>query len=921
MGPALAAPIPTVVPPVASGVSQPHSAATVPLDHIVIVMQENHVYDNFFGKYCLVVGPYCSLNASGYPPGLCLPFDPNNLAKGCIRPYLFSPHNATAAVDLTHNWVTGHEAYDNGSMDNFYLAEGNHPDTFGYYDGTEIPTYWDIAEQYAMGDNAYASVLSYSTPNHWFLLAGQAPVDGYNQTLHKGTNLSVLTANEKNYLDEANTTATIEDVLLNSTVSWKYYDYALGSYGLALNEPSGAGAAESAFDYWNPLAARGVSYTPAARPHFVNSSEFFVDAANGTLPNVSWIMPTFNNSDHAPASLANGQSWVASIVNAVERSPDWNSTAIFVSWDDYGGYYDHQPPPLVDAHGVSFRAPFLVIGPYVRENYVSHHYEEFASLLHLIEWRFHLPAITARDQYAPLPLEYFDFAASPRPPLPIPGPSIATYPMPLQALGPPPPVTNLSGVAGVGSVRLSWTLPLHSAPVTAYTLAYGPRSNPNMTTMRIDGNLTSVTVSNLPSGSALVFQLAAVTAGNVSASSRISLTPSPGAFYLTPSTVPGWAPLVPNGTAPPPRVGATLAYDAADGVDVLFGGVDANGTFHNDTWVYTQDHWVRTGNTAPPPPRAWAGTATDPSTGSVLLFGGMGPNGYRSDTWRFVQNRWTNLTGLSGGTFPSGRTNASMAGDGMASGVLLFGGRGASGTLGDMWKLSGGHWTRISLTGTVPAARSGAAVAYLPANGYLMLFGGTSASGAILNDTWRFSGGSWRAVTATTFPVARTGAAFAFDIRDNEAVLTGGWGRSGGLLNDSWALVNGAWKLLHPTVPIVPHGGAVVTYDGLHQAILVGFGTTPGGVIADLWAFSPPLALRLTGSPTFVAAPGTVFFHPTVSGGLGAYTFAWAFGDGGRSTLLDGWHLFTTPGNYTVSFTVVDGGGVLATVTMPVRVT
>src|SRR5262249_39842718 len=130
----------------------------------------------------------------------------------------------------------------------------------------------------------------------------------------------------------------------------------------------------------------------------------------------------------------------------------------------------------------------------------------------------------------------------------------------------------------------------------------------------------------------------------------------------------------------------------------------------------------------------------------------------------------------------------------------------------------------------------------------------------------------------------------------------------------------GAWKVLHPTTVLPARVGASATYDGLHQAVVVAFGAGAVGRLNDAWAFAPPLKLYLTGAPTFIASPGTVFFHPIVSGGLGAYDTTWSFGDGGHSSLLNGWHLYTTPGNYTVSFTVVDGGGVVATVTIPVKV-
>ncbi len=214
-----------------------------------------------------------------------MPLNPANLSQGCKTPYLAAASAVTAPVDLVHDWAPAHTAYDNGSMDGFYQAEGHQNSTFLYYNGAEIPTYWDLAEQYGIGDNFFASALSYSTPNHWYLVAGATPAQGVNQSLNRqGVGSTRLTAAEQEYINEANTTPTIVNLLANTSVSWKYYDYALTTYNQAINSPSGAGAQGSAFDFWNPLASQASSYSASTKSHFVGSSSFFNDAAAGKPP-------------------------------------------------------------------------------------------------------------------------------------------------------------------------------------------------------------------------------------------------------------------------------------------------------------------------------------------------------------------------------------------------------------------------------------------------------------------------------------------------------------------------------------------------------------------------------------------------------------------------------------------------------------
>ncbi|MCI4336025.1 MAG: PKD domain-containing protein [Thermoplasmata archaeon] len=884
---------------------------SIPINHIVIVMQENHVYDTYFGAYCTVIGPYCDVNGTGIPPGTCVPLNPANLTQGCQAPYLAAPSAVTAPVDLVHDWPPAHEAYDNGSMDGFYQAEGKQLSTFLYYNGGEIPTYWDLAEEYGLGDNFFASVLSYSTPNHWYLLAGGAPAEGINQTLqHASGSPHVLTEAEEGYLDEANATPTIATLLANSTVSWKYYDYALSTYSQAISAPSGAGSQGSAFDFWNPLASVASSYSPTEKPHFVASSSFFTDAAAGNLPNVSWVLPSFNNSDHPSANINNGEGWVGKIVNAVESSSDWNSTAIFVTWDDYGGYYDNVPPPPLDADGVSFRAPLLVISPYAREGYISHQFSYFESLLHFIEWRYHLPSLTARDADAPLPLDYFDFNASPRAPFRAPAPPTATYPAGLQGLGPPRAPMAFTVSPGSASGTLNWTLSPAGAAVTTYQLTYGPASDPTLTTTREDGSLHSVTISNLAPGIPYQFSLTSITGAN----SSLPVTGAAVTLAGTASEAPGqpatWTSLPTTaGPAPSPRSGAGFVYDAADHADVLFGGRDASGTYLADTWEYLGDRWVEVYPLHSPGARSNAGMVFESTDGLVLLFGGQGAHGIFGDTWKFLAGSWTNIssTVTKAGQVPSSRAFGALSDNPANTGALLFGGMGSTGVLGDSWRYAKGKWTLLSVK-TAPGARSGASITYDGKDGYVLLFGGNSSSGSALNDTWRFSGSAWHALKTVASPGPRIGATMAYDAVDQYTLLFGGT-RGASLAVGTWRYLGGGWVLLSPTNSPALRQFASAAFDGLHQGVLAGFGNGSTGPLGDLAEFGLPLSVSLTSSPGFADAPVVEVFYPAPAGGMIPYRYLWDFGDTSHSTLIDATHIYRTPGRFLVNLTVTDSVG------------
>ncbi|HMH11232.1 MAG TPA: alkaline phosphatase family protein, partial [Candidatus Nitrosopolaris rasttigaisensis] len=403
-----------------------NNPATNPINHIVVIMQENRSFDNYFGTYP---------GASGIPRGTCMPLSPDHPNVGCVKPFLSTN---VISGDLPHGYQSSVIAHDNGKMDGFMVAENEDRKTMSYYDNKTIPYYWDLARHYVLADNFYSSVLSYSLPNHWFALAGQAPATSmfyfmhrppHNNILNQAENASIIAGGGGNqnatmgnntvaanfgvnpnptstnlrdevarvYLEESNLTKTVADLFMNNThnITWKYYDHLVraGNYKAAVS--SGR-----AFEFWNPFSAKGSTSTAEYSPHFANRAQIFTDLKNGIFPQVSWVMPSFPISEHPPANITSGMNWVKHVINAIMNSPYWNSTAIILTWDDYGGFYDHVAPPQIDKYGLGFRMPTIIISPYSKPGYIDHTQYQFESMLKFIEWRFSLQPLTERDLHA-----------------------------------------------------------------------------------------------------------------------------------------------------------------------------------------------------------------------------------------------------------------------------------------------------------------------------------------------------------------------------------------------------------------------------------------------------------------------------------------------------------------------------------------
>ncbi len=382
-------------------------AASSRIKHVIIVVQENRSFDNLFAGF-----PGADTVTTGRRhDGSSVALHPTPLEDG---------------ADVGHFHYSFELAFHNGKMDGFDLQQGygfgpggsydvvpQSPDyPYAYVPRSEAQPYVDLATAYTLGDRMFASNSGPSFPAHQYLIAGESndadevpTVAPWTCDAPAGTVVPQL-AN-----DGSDTTGvfpcfdypTLADRLDAANLSWRYY-------APSITTPAGSTFA-SAYGAVKHIRF-GADWTSD-----VVSPETTVlnDIAANALPAVSWVIPSFADSDHALGKNNRGPSWVKAIVDAVGASPAWNSTAILVTWDDWGGWYDHVAPPQLDAMGLGFRVPLLVISPYAKHGYVSHVRHEFGSILHFTESVFGLPTLGTTDARADDLSDCFDFTQTLRP--------------------------------------------------------------------------------------------------------------------------------------------------------------------------------------------------------------------------------------------------------------------------------------------------------------------------------------------------------------------------------------------------------------------------------------------------------------------------------------------------------------------------
>ena len=386
------------------------SSQTIPrkIDHIVIIVQENRTPDNLFHGF-----PNADIADAGVDShGRVIPLTPVPLANH---------------YDLDHSHAAFEAMLDGGKMDGADKIRMTcvqrapdclrpHPQ-FAYVDPGEVTPYFDLAARYVFADRMFQTNQGPSFPAHQFLISGTSAPSPASD-LFAAENPSGLlppafvagcTAPPQVWvfmIDPAGAEssrrypcfehATIMDLLDARHISWRYYAPSAGSIWTA------------------PTAIHHLRFGPDWKNVVVPQAQVLLDIATEHLPAVSWVIPSGLESDHAGISNGSGPSWVAALVNAIGRSDYWPTTAIFLTWDDWGGWYDHVPPPMYDSYEYGFRVPLIVISPYAKAGYVSHVVHDFGSILKFTEELFRLPSLGYADARADDLLDCFDFAQPPR---------------------------------------------------------------------------------------------------------------------------------------------------------------------------------------------------------------------------------------------------------------------------------------------------------------------------------------------------------------------------------------------------------------------------------------------------------------------------------------------------------------------------
>ena len=401
--------------PIFAGLTLPAAEAApppIPIQHVVIIMQENRSFDHYFGTFP---------GADGIPAGTCVPVDIGQPNGRCVTPFHSTldvnaggPHSAAdAAFDLNNGFT---RALVNGFVQSQMRAAQSgknrcvlHPDNpecsgnkFGevqhdamsYHTDAEIPNYWSYASNFVLQDHMFESVRSWSLPAHMALtsLWTATCTDQMNAA-------TCVTAPDPKKPGKHTTYPWVNlfQLLDSQQVSWKYYlgqgmepDCEDGAMNCAPNAQS-----KVVPSIWNPaplygyVKAQPASYLPA---HVQDVSRFTADLSQGQLPAVSWIVPNNQHSEHPPAGITAGMEYVTALVNAVMASPYWNSTAIYIVWDDWGGFYDHVRPPNVDkaagkapVEGYGLRVPGIMISPWARPHMIDSAIYSFDAYATLIE--------------------------------------------------------------------------------------------------------------------------------------------------------------------------------------------------------------------------------------------------------------------------------------------------------------------------------------------------------------------------------------------------------------------------------------------------------------------------------------------------------------------------------------------------------
>lgn len=377
----------------------PTPVATDPIQHIVIIDKENRSFDNYFGTFP---------GADGATKG--------PISTGKIVRLLHTPDHTL--LDIAHQGAAPQIAERNGRMDGFNLLPGAIQDgrdiAMSQLHQSDIPNYWKYAKAFTLDDHFFSTVNGPSFPNHLVSVAGSSRNTIDNPTLNTfhswGCDAGPFTRVESvnpvtgvhYFVKPCFDMTTLPDLLQSAHVSWRYY--APGQY-------------QSGY-IWSSLdSIRHIRYSSLWKTNVPPTTQFTTDIKKGTLPAVSWVVTNEIVSEHPPYSACAGENWTVSTLNTLMRSPLWSSTLVILTWDDFGGFYDHVPPPRLNYVAYGPRVPTIVISPWVRPHYIDHGVFDFTSILRYIEDKYKLPRLSQYDRRARSIASELDFQQKPLPPL------------------------------------------------------------------------------------------------------------------------------------------------------------------------------------------------------------------------------------------------------------------------------------------------------------------------------------------------------------------------------------------------------------------------------------------------------------------------------------------------------------------------
>jgi phospholipase C len=388
-----------------------------PIDHVFIIVKENHTFDNYIGSYPGANGVMAGVDSHGNVHNLDEP--PTGL------------HDAGP-----NTWEAAHADYDSGLMDGFDTAEQQWTDFAGFFarlsggpwksyappsgsaSGSRVDAYWHLAQSGVLCDNYFTSIMSQSTPNHMFLVAATSGgiLSNSNLLTHE---CEFLDANgnlskHPDHVTAAEVPTTLMNELEKVGLTWRYFaeDPGVPVLGQIFENLEDNDASVKMLDVATSLPSFSTCYDES---HAHLDQNLAGILAQGNVGHVTWIKPGPLNSEHpGVGDVATGAEWTRQVVRAIGKSKYWSSCAIFITWDDYGGYYDHVAPPQIDQFGLGFRVPCIVVSPYAKSGAVDSTLYEHCSILKFAETIFGIAPMTARDAQANDMTAAFDFGQAPR---------------------------------------------------------------------------------------------------------------------------------------------------------------------------------------------------------------------------------------------------------------------------------------------------------------------------------------------------------------------------------------------------------------------------------------------------------------------------------------------------------------------------